>query len=231
MNSDIIRRLTPEEEEVEKKRAELTALETELAQRELDLATLHAELHAFERKYQQVIGIRYAELDRIEAQITEYMAYLESSQDFRPSDSLKKLYREVAKQVHPDLATDEADRARRQELMAAANQAYEDADEERLREILHKWQSSPESVKGEGIGVELIRLLRQIAQSRGRLKSIEQEVEAVEQTELHQLRKQVLAAEQVGKDLFSEMALNLDEQISTAQHKLELLKDKLDLNR
>jgi DnaJ-domain-containing protein 1 len=231
MNSDIIRRLTPEEEEVEKKRAELAALETELAQRELDLATLHAELHAFERKYQQVIGIRYAELDRIEAQITEYMAYLESSQDFRPSDSLKKLYREVAKQVHPDLATDEADRTRRQELMVAANQAYEDADEERLREILHKWQSSPESVKGEGIGVELIRLLRQVAQSRGRLKSIELEVEAVEQTELHQLRKQVLAAEQVGKDLFSEMALNLDEQISIAQHKLELLKEKLDLNR
>jgi DnaJ-domain-containing protein 1 len=71
-----------------------------------------------------VIGIRYAELDRIEAQITEYMAYLKSSQDFRPSDSLKKLYREVAKQVHPDLATDEADRARQRELMAAANQAY-----------------------------------------------------------------------------------------------------------
>jgi DnaJ-domain-containing protein 1 len=229
MNSDIIRRLTPEEEEVEKKRTELAALETELAQRELDLATLHAELHAFERKYQQVIGLRYAELDRIEAQITEYMAYLESSQDFRPSDSLKKLYREVAKQVHPDLATDEADRARRQELMAAANQAYEEADEERLKEILHKWQSSPESVKGEGIGAELIRLLRQIAQSGERLKAIEQEAKAVEQTELHQLRKQVLAAEQVGKDLFSEMALKLDEQISIAQHKLELLKETLDL--
>jgi DnaJ-domain-containing protein 1 len=231
MNSDIIPRLTPEEEEVEKKRAELAALETELAQRELDLATLHAELHAFERKYQQVIGIRYAELDRIEAQITEYMAYLESSQDFRPSDSLKKFYREVAKQVHPDLATDEADRARRQELMAAANQAYEEADEERLKEILHKWQSSPESVKGEGIGTELIRLLRQISQSRERLKSIKQEVDAVEQTELHQIRKQVAAAEQAGKDLFADMAFQLDEQISTAQRKLEELKEKLGLQK
>ena len=205
MGSDLVRRLTPEEEEVERKRAELSVLETELSQRELDLATLHAELHAFERKYQQVIGIRYTELDRIEAQITEYMTYLESSQDFKPSNSLKKLYRELAKQIHPDLATDETDRARRQELMAAANQAYEDADENRLREILHQWESSPESVKGEGIGAELIRLLRQISQSRERLKSIEKEVEAVEQTELHQLKSQVVAAEQAGKDLFSEM--------------------------
>jgi DnaJ-domain-containing protein 1 len=231
MNSDLVRRLTPEEEEVEKKRAELSVLETDLSQRELDLATLHAELHAFERKYQQMIGIRYAELDRIEAQITEYMAYLESSQDFKPSDSLKKLYRELAKQVHPDLATDDADRSRRQKLMAAANQAYEDADEDRLRAILHQWQSSPESVKGEGIGAELIRLLRQISQSRERLKSIEKEIEAVKQTELHQLKSQVLVAEQAGKDLFAEMALQLDQQISSAQQRLETLREKLDLKR
>jgi DnaJ-domain-containing protein 1 len=231
MGNDLVHRLTPEEEEVERKRAELDALETDLAQRELDLATLHAELHAFERKYQQVIGIRYAELDRIEAQITEYMAYLESSQDFKPSDGLKKLYRDLAKQIHPDLATDEVDRARRQVLMAEANQAYEDADEDRLREILHQWQSSPESVKGEGIGAELIRLLRQISQSRERLKSIEKEIEAVEQTELHQLKSQVLMAEQVGKDLFAEMALQLDEQISIAQRKLEELKEKLGLQK
>jgi DnaJ-domain-containing protein 1 len=231
MGSNLVRRLTPEEEEVERKRAELDALETDLAQRELDLATLHAELHAFERKYRQVIGIRYAELDRIEAQITEYMAYLESSQDFKPSDGLKKLYRELAKQIHPDLATDEVDRARRQVLMAEANQAYEDADEDRLQEILHQWQSSPEAVKGEGIGAELIRLLRQISQSRERLKSIEKEIEAVEQTELHQLKSRVVVAEQAGKDLFAEMALQLDDQIFIAQRKLEELKEKLGLQK
>jgi DnaJ-domain-containing protein 1 len=229
MGSDLVRRLTPEEEEVERKRAELDVLETDLAQRELDLATLHAELHAFERKYQQVIGIRYAELDRIEAQITEYMAYLESSQDFKPSDGLKKLYRDLAKQIHPDLATDEVDRARRQVLMAEANQAYEDADEDRLREILHQWQSSPESVKGEGIGAELIRLLRQISQSRERLKSIEKEIEAVETTELYQLKANVKIAEQSGQDLLTEMAFNLDEQIYSAQKKLDKLKKELGL--
>ncbi len=128
MSSDLIRKLTPEEEELAKKQAELEAVEAELAQRELELATLHGELHAFERQYQQTIGMRYLELDRIEAQIEEYMAYLEESRDFAPSESLKQLYRQIAKKIHPDLATDEAERVRRQDLMAAVNQAYEDGD-------------------------------------------------------------------------------------------------------
>jgi DnaJ-domain-containing protein 1 len=227
MDKDIVRRLTPEEEELEKKRSELASLEAELTQRELDLTTLHAELNAFERKYQQMIGIRFSELDRIEAQITEYMSYLEASRDFKPSDDLKKLYREVAKQIHPDLATNEAERLRRQDLMAEVNQAYEDGDEERLRSILRRWQSSPESVKGEGIAVELIRVLRQISQSRDRLRGIEEELNEVQKTELYQLKSQVENSEKLGQDLLEEMAMELDEKIAEAQDRLEELKEKL----
>ena len=50
--------------------------------------------------------------------------------------SLKKLYREIAKRIHPDLATDEKDRARRHKLMAEANRAYEDGDEARIVQLL-----------------------------------------------------------------------------------------------
>lgn len=231
MSGDLIRRLTPEQEELERKQAELSTLEAELAQRELDLTTLHAELHAFERKYQQTIGIRYAELDLIEAQIAEYTAYLESSKDFKPSETLKKLYREVAKRIHPDLATDEAERLHRQELMAEVNQAYEDGDEEGLRNILHKWESNPEAVKGQDIGSELIRVLRRISQSRNRLKTIEEELLAVQQTELHQLRDQVTQAEKLGRDLLERMVTQLNEQIAVANQQLEEIKARLDLER
>ena len=41
-------------------------------QKELDLTSLNAELHNFEREYTQIIGSRYAELEHIEAQISEY---------------------------------------------------------------------------------------------------------------------------------------------------------------
>jgi DnaJ-domain-containing protein 1 len=229
MSSNLTRRLTPEEQELEKKRRELSTRETELAERELELTTLQAELHSFEREYLRVVGSRYTELDRIEAQIAEYMAYLESSRDFKPSESLKKLYREVAKRIHPDLATDEEERQRRQNLMAEANQAYEDGDDERLRAILHGWESSPESVKGEGAAAELIRTIRKIAQSQERLKTIQEEIEDLEQTELYQLKTKVITAQQAGQDLLAEMAFQLDEQIVAAKQQLEELKTKLGL--
>src|SRR4030042_5726432 len=142
MITEIKHRKTPEEEELDKKLAELNELESELAQCELDLATLHGELRAFEIRYLRIIGTRYSELDETEAQIAEIQARLkpkdrnsqkhaeqarikaqESTQAaegieekfeqerFTPSASLKKLYREVAKKIHPDLANDEGKRA------------------------------------------------------------------------------------------------------------------------
>ena len=111
MSTQLILQVTPEDEELQRKSAELATLETELVQGELDLTTLHAELQNFDREYQQVIGTRYTELDRIEEQIAEYMAYLESSTDFTPSEDLKKLYREVAKRIHPDLTTDPVEKS------------------------------------------------------------------------------------------------------------------------
>ncbi|MCL6754648.1 hypothetical protein KBT16_28180 [Nostoc sp. CCCryo 231-06] len=220
---------TPEEQELEKKLAELAALETALAGRELDLATNQAQLHAFEREYLRIVGSRYTEIDRLEAQIAEYMAYLESAKDFKPSDSLKKLYRQVAKLIHPDLTTDDRERLRRQNLMAEANLAYEDQDEERLKGILHSWETSPESIQGEGVVATLLRTIRQIAQSQMRLKAIQEEIEALEQTDLYQLRNQVVTAQQAGHDLLAEMASQLDEQITTAKEKLKDLKTKLGL--
>jgi DnaJ-domain-containing protein 1 len=217
MSNQLVLQLSPEDEELQRKSAELTSLETELVQGELDLATLHAQLQSFDREYQQIIGTRYAELDRIEEQIAEYIAYIESSNDFTPSEDLKKLYREVAKRIHPDLTTDPAEKARRQALMVEANQAYEAGDIEGLRAILYKWESNPEAVKGDGVGADLIRVIRKISQCRERLREIKQEIEAVKETELYE----------DGQDLLAVMAQELDEHIKKAQLKLQEIKSQL----
>jgi hypothetical protein len=43
--------------------------------------------------------------------------------EFRPTEELRRLYREVARLVHPDLSTDAENQARRNRLMAEANAA------------------------------------------------------------------------------------------------------------
>lgn len=254
MSINLIREQTPEEKELARKLAELTILEGELAQRELDVATLQAELHAFERRYLRIVGVRYAELDEIDAQIAEALAEAspksseeqeraaqaraqanESAQEskiaqepghrdnFTPSDALKKLYREVAKCIHPDLATDENDRVRRQHFMAEANQAYEAGNEARLREILREWENSPEAVKGDGVGTELIRVIRKIAQIERRLQAIESIIAQLWTSDLYRLKVEVERTEAKGRDLLSEMAIRLDQQIADAQRHLASL--------
>jgi peptidoglycan hydrolase CwlO-like protein len=244
---EIARTKPPEEQELERKKAELATLEAELIQRELDLATLRAELTDFESRYLRTVGVLYAELDEIEAQIAETQARRkpsdskaqeraydararaqESSETTRgvptprpkPTENLKKLFREVAKRIHPDLATNDADRARRAKLMADANLAYENGDETKLRSILADWETSPDTVEGEGVGAELIRVIRKIAQIQGRFTEIEAESQQLCASDLYQLREKANEAEKQGRDLLKEMASQVQYQIAGAKKRL-----------
>lgn len=246
--------LLPEEEELQKKREELNKLESELVRRELELATLKAELRAFEQRYLLVIGRRYAELDAIEAEIAAAIARADPSYKARMysaeahgqaegsaeavrwaegrhsanhlerSENLKNLYRAVVKRIHPDLSTDEVERLRRTQLMAEANRAYEEGDEARLRAILREWESSPESVRGDGIGSELIRAIRKVAQIKRRLIAIEKEIQDLKASDLYRLWLRVKEAEKQGRDLLAEMAARLDADIAKARERLQTLR-------
>lgn len=211
--------LKPEQQEIAKRQSELATLEAELARRELDLVTLQSELHSFERYYHQVIGMRFAEIDYLENQIAEYVQVVDFAEDVKSDGNLKKIYRALAKQIHPDLVADKDEKERRLKLMMAVNQAYEKGDEDRLRDIMHKWE----------MRAELIRNAQKIAQSNLRIKAIEKEMAAIQQTELNQLRVQVIETQSSGQDLLQSMALELDEQINHSQNRLQELKIQIGL--
>src|SRR5450755_4543151 len=158
MNSEIALRTSPEEEELARKREELALLQARLAERELFLTDLRAELAAFEGQYLRQIGTLYAELDEWNAKIAELLAEQEGTDEsrsaaaqartqaeesrsavqegagkaagFKASPELRSLFLRVAKQIHPDLATDQADRYKREQLMKEANAAYQRGDAE-----------------------------------------------------------------------------------------------------
>lgn len=139
---------------------------------------------------------------------------------FDASEKLKKLYREAAKNMHPDLTTDEEQKALRQHWMAKVNEVYEEGNEHRLKELLLEWENSPDSVKGEGVGDELVRTIRKFTQIRRRLNEIDKEINALRKSAIFQLKLKVDVARPSGRDLLREMADELDKQIDTGKRKL-----------
>ena len=85
---------------------------------------------------------------------------------------LKALYREAAKKIHPDLATDPDEKARRTALMAALNVAHAAGDTGAMERILDGEASRPEAITGDDIGAQLMRVIRKIAQVRGRFTEL-----------------------------------------------------------
>ena len=109
--------------------------------------------------------------------------------------------------------------------MVQANRAYEEGDESRLKSILREWETSPESVKGEGVGVELIRAIRKVAKVKERFTIIENEINLLKESELYQMKIKVEDAENDGRDLLGEMAARLDDQITSAKQQLNQTQD------
>ena len=247
MSREIVKKLTPEEEELLRKREELAGVRGALAERELELADLRAQLKSFEGHYLRQVGVLYAELDDWEAKIAEIEASLRPSptasqqaqetrkraeetheathgeaskaRDFQPSADLRSLFRETAKRLHPDFAKDEADRLLRTRLMAQANAAYSQGDAEALQRILDEFGNSPESVQGEGVGAELVRIIRQIHQARKNIAAIENELSSLRASEIAQLKQDVEKAEKEGRDLLAELEASVQVRIADAKKK------------
>ena len=177
--------LTPEDGELQRKQANLTELEAQLADRELELASLLGDLVHFEKRYLQTVGRRYALLDELKAKIAEARAkqnpheadareearqarakaqksakalgeenpesasHDNTASSAKPnrSESLRTLYRQAAKLLHPDLTLDPNEREKSRRLMAEADDAYVKGDEERIRAICREWHASHDSVQ------------------------------------------------------------------------------------
>ena len=246
MNSEIARHTSPQEQELAGKRQELAILQAELTDRELSLANLRGELGAFEGRYLREVGVLYAELDDWNAKIAEFVAEATGTEhaksaasearaqseesraavhgetakatDFSPSPELKKLFRDVVRQVHPDNATDEADRAVRNKLMAEANLAYRRDDANALLKILEEYKSSPESVKGVGAAADLQRVLRQIERIVKRLAQIESEAAELTSSEIAKLMATAETAKTKGRNLLAEMKKDVLRRIDMARN-------------
>ncbi len=225
-----------DQREIVRKRAELQELEARLAAAEPQLAALQSQMRVFETRYLQIIGARYDELAEIETEIAKLQGLLPDDdplddvsladdevgcgQNRFHADKLKKLYREVARKFHPDLADDDSARLHCHQLMIEANRAYEAGAHETLAAILEAGQAN-ESLAGNS--PELIWLTRRVAETKEQVSKLEMEIAAITSSELYRLKLRVENADALGVDLFMDLLAQVERQIRKARNRLEAL--------
>ncbi|GFE61058.1 J domain-containing protein [Geobacter sp. AOG2] len=243
---------TPEEVELERKQRELKRFQLELGDWERMFSDLKAEIRTFEQLYEDTLGGRITVLEELEWQVNGILGTekapprqeslsdeqvfshfrrttdLLDDDDESPPDtssmSIKSLYRGVAKAVHPDLASDEADRLRRQELMSVANQAYESGDRKSLEELFWDWEVGTGTVSGKDIASELVRVIRQIARTQQNIHAVILQIDELKQTDIYRFKLRVADAQAEGIDLLAEMVAKADEDISVLRKRLSVLR-------
>ncbi len=123
---------------------------------QLELALLRAHLHTFERQFYTAVGRPYVKLDEARAlaakakarfmaatnkdAIAASLQVIKTAEECakalsRPEvelEAMKRLHRELARNFHPDLASDNARREVREKLMIEVNAAWHDQDMVRL---------------------------------------------------------------------------------------------------
>jgi hypothetical protein len=251
MPAEIVLQRTPDDDALLDKREQLSAVRAALAERESELAEIRVQLKTFEGRYLRMVGVLYAELDELEARIAEREVDLYDSDSARrraeearqqaqethdaafgeaheaeevnPPPSLKALFRDLAKRIHPDFARDEDEQKYFTLLMARANHAYSRGDAETLQRLLDDHLEIHSSVAFEGAAAELVRISRQIQHAGRDIAALDVEREVLLSSEIAQLHSDTEAAAREHRDLLAELASGLREQIAEAQRRFELV--------
>jgi hypothetical protein len=239
----LVRSAQPHDDDIAESRARLTALDVTLGERAAEIVRVKADLAAFKLRYRQDVGVLHEELDELEraiaeAELGEISRRVESgagdpaSPPAAPeseaparftSDAVRRLFRDVAKTIHPDLARDESTRDRRHALMAEANRAYALGDEDRLRWVLQAWERSPEAVQDSDPDATRLRLARRIEQIEEELTACAGELAALKESALWQLKAMVDEAAARGKDLVADTVRRLKRDIMAARNRLDAM--------
>jgi hypothetical protein len=244
----------PEEKELARLEAEQAELREHVTLAELALETAKTETAQFQHRYYQVVGRLYAQLDKIDAEIAkvrmeqapadanlktraraakkqaeksaEEAGLIEAQPKPPPgiAPELKQAYRRAAKIMHPDLAISEQERQRRTELMARLNVAYECGDQATIEKLIEEFGQDPEAIVGEDIGSRIVKAIRRIAQLHRRLSEVQQEIEALQKTEISRLRQTIERAEAIGDDPLGDLAEQLMKDIAERKIRLNMMR-------
>lgn len=137
---------------------------------------------------------------------------------------IKRLYRQLARRYHPDLAADPADRASRNELMARINEAYTRRDIEALEALAARPVAGDAREPLTSLRLRELHLINdQLAQRIGALKL---ERANLMHSDMMRLALEEKLARSRGRDLLAEIAAGMEREYQACLVRLEQLRSQ-----
>jgi hypothetical protein len=227
-------------------------LRDRLAELEVEHATLRSELAAFESDYLRQVGYVDVQVQELEARILAIVATRSGASDDAdaaqsarrrvnettahiravpkspgpvPTGDIKKLFRDAAKQMHPDLAPDEQARGHAEAFMKRLNTAYRAGDGEAIVNLLGQWEASPFGAGSEDEAGRSVRATRRVGALGDAVSRAEQRLEDLRSSELAQLLDRAMAEAAAGGDLLADMRRDAEAALVRARARLAELSD------
>jgi hypothetical protein len=204
---------------------EIDQLDAELAALKARVARRRATAQPDDNTAQAAVKAAQAEADDASARAHSTADETRALADVPPvvvTPEIKAAYRQACKLMHPDRATNDAERVRRTDFMARVNVAYEKGDQAEIERVVAQFGTDPEALTGNDIGTHIIKSIRRSAQLRRRLTELATEWSVLQKDEVFELRQTVESAEALGGKPLSELAVNLLRQISEKRIEIEL---------
>ena len=205
--------------------AELARMRDQLAEIEAEYAMLEAELAVFQADYTREVVTVLAQLHDVEAKIAALTGDREAAREARtrarqttseasalspppepvPPASLKRLFRDAAKRMHPDLAPDAEAREHAQAFMKRLNEAYRAGDADAVADLVRQWDASPFAPGDAGDGA------RRVAAVQAAVARAQRRLDELRGSELARMMERAMAAAVAGED-----------HVATLRHHAEL---------
>jgi hypothetical protein len=147
--------------------------------------------------------------------------------------AMKKVYRILTKQYHPDLAEDDEDRDYRTQMMVKVNEAYKSQDAATLQMLVsdlesRQFQQRP-APEPELSPPEVIKKLKEeLHRTEHRLQKVRFTLQGLHNESSVRLSLEVKLARRKGRDLMAEMAENLKKKIARKTAERDMIKTQFD---
>ena len=217
--------------------AELARMRDRLAEIEAEHAMLEAELAVFEADYTREVVTVLAQLHDVEARIlalsgdragerqareqarrtTSQAEALARPPDPVPPASLKRLFRDAAKRMHPDLATTAEARDHAEAFMKRLNDAYRAGDAEAIADLVRQWDASPFAPGPEDGGA------RRVAAVQAAVARAQRRLDELRDSELARMMERAMASAAAGEDHIATLRHHAELALADARARLAAL--------